>query len=161
MFATKGNGMRVLLAVLVGVLALSSASAQADDKAKKDELKWARVVGDDFLAAMGKGEAQSAAALLTAEYAKSIAGKGSTAEALDRLLGTTAFTFEKSTVTGESISPDRDEVQLKGELVLASNDATESISAFVLRVVKEKESGRWRIGFVRTEASVSRPKPKK
>ena len=154
--------MRVLLFACIALVAVCPTASRADDDAKKKaELKWARGVADDFLAAMKRGETESAVGLLTAEYAKSIAGKGSAAAGLDRLLGTTAFTFEKATVTDESISPDRDEVQLKGELVRASNDTTESVSAFVLRVVKEKETGRWRIGFVGTEASVSRPKPKK
>jgi hypothetical protein len=153
--------MRVLCFASVALVAVFPMASGADDDTKKAEAKWARGVADDFFAAMKKGETESAVGLLTAEYASSIAGKGSAAEALRRLLGTTAFTFEKATVTGESISPDKDEVQLKGELVRASNDATESVSAFVLRVVKEKETGRWRIGFVRTETSVSRPIPKK
>src|SRR5262249_36483218 len=114
----RREAMRMLLFACIALVAVCPTASRADDDAKKKaELKWARGVADDFLAAMKRGETESAVGLLTAEYAKLIAGKGSAAAGLDRLLGTTAFTFEKATVTDESISPDRDEVQLKGELV--------------------------------------------
>ena len=66
--------MRVLLSICVALVAVCVAPSRADDDAKKAELKWARGVADDFLSAMKKGDAQSAAALLTAEYSRSLAG---------------------------------------------------------------------------------------
>jgi hypothetical protein len=151
----RSDQMRLhLLSLVVAVAALAPARAAdpavSDPAKKKAELKWARGVADDFLAALGTGESKAATALLTADYAKAIAGKGSAADYLARWFNPA----EKSTITGEDISPDDDEVQLKGTLESSNGDGTVTWrSAFVLRVVKEKDSGRWRVGFVLVEAS--------
>ena len=75
--------MRVLIACIALVPVGPTASRADDDVKNMAELKWARGVADDFLAAMKKGETENAVGLLTAEYTKSIAGKGSAAEGLD------------------------------------------------------------------------------
>jgi hypothetical protein len=76
--------------------------------------------GRDFLTALGMGEPKGAAALLTADYAKAVAGKGSAADYLAGLFNPA----EKSTITGEDFSPDDDEVHLKGTLESSNGDGT-------------------------------------
>src|SRR5690242_5519338 len=98
----------LLFAVCVCLVPMCPKPTQAEDAKKQAELKWARGVADDFLAALREGDTRGASALLTAEYAKSIAGKESASNYLDQL----HVTSYKATVTGESMSPDRDEVQL-------------------------------------------------
>jgi hypothetical protein len=150
--------MRVLLPVLVSLLALSSASARAGDEAKKKaELKWARSVADDFLAALKAEDYKSASALLTGEYAKILQGSSVPAAVPEALQGKLRGDIVKVTTSSEDISPDKDEAQLKGQV----ERATET-QAFVLRVVKEKESGRWRVGFLQVDKAQAKPKePKK
>jgi hypothetical protein len=164
MFGHSGEeiNMRVLLSICVALVAVCIVPARADDDAKKAELKWARGVADDFLSAMKKGDSKSAAALLTAEYSKALAGnkeKKSVAESLERVFGVSGFFFEGAAVTEEFIAPDKDEVQFKGSLVWASGKDLDTVTALTLRVVKE--AGRWRVGFVLVGDRMDRPKAKK
>jgi hypothetical protein len=111
---------------------------------------------------MKKGDSKSAAALLTAEYSKSLAGdkeKGSVAESLERVFGVSGFFFESAAVTGEVIAPDKDEVQFKGTLVWASGKDADTVTDLTVRVVKE--AGRWRVGFVLVGDRMARPKAKR
>ncbi|HJZ93959.1 MAG TPA: hypothetical protein VKE40_24000 [Gemmataceae bacterium] len=154
--------MRVLLSICVALVAVCVVPSRADDDAKKAELKWARGVAGDFLSAMKKGDSKSAAALLTAEYSKSLAGnreKPSVAESLERVFGVSGIYFQSAAVSEEFIAPDKDEVQFKGSLVWASGTDSDTVTALTLRVVKE--TGRWRVGFVLVGDRTERPKAKK
>ena len=98
-------------------------------------------VADDFLSALKK-DAGNAVALLTVEYEKALASRGFSRTASGTLIDMTGR-FEKASITSEEIAPDRDEAQFKGVL-----DSPSGTRPFVLRVVKEKGSGRWRVAFL-------------
>src|SRR5689334_15375311 len=122
----------LLFAVCVCLVPTCPEPSQADDAKKQAELEWARGVADDFLVALRNGDTRGASGLLTAEYANSIAGKGSASEYLDQLHATSY----EATLTGASIAPDRDEVRLTGRLE-SSHATVVWTSALVMRVVKE------------------------
>jgi hypothetical protein len=66
-------------------------------------------------------------------------------------------TFETAVIGAEEIAPDRDEAQFKGTL-----DYSTATRAFVVRAVKEKQSGRWRVSYFVAENAAEKAKgPKK
>lgn len=150
--------MRGLLAFCVGLLALAPVSSGAEDDTKKQaELKWARGVADDLLAALRKQDYDNAAALLTADYAKILQGQGTLSAVQETLRHRLPPGIEKVTIADEMMSPDRDEAQFKGQV-----ERSAETQAFAVRVVKEKESGRWRVGFFHTdEARAKAKEPRK
>jgi hypothetical protein len=139
--------MRGLIVICIVFAATVDTPARADDEVKKQaEVKWARGVADDFLKALKKRDSANVEALLVPEYAKLLKDRTpNNPEPADAVYDRT-MAFDKWTVTFEEISPDRDEAVFKGELKSAS-----ATRPFVLRVVKDKALGRWRVGLVSAE----------
>src|SRR5687767_5083521 len=101
----------------LAVAALCPAVGRADDDDKKKaELKWARGVADDLLAALKQKDEASAEALLTGEYAKVLTARDAFKSGAGQLLLNKMVGFDKVSIAVEEISPDRDEAQFKGEL---------------------------------------------
>jgi hypothetical protein len=114
------------------------AIAQQREARKQDELKWAKGVAIDFLAAMTAGQLEQAEMLLAAELRKRV-------PMVPWLLDARFDGLGKSyTITEEQIAPDRDEASFKGVLQGEKREAP-----FSLRVVREKSSGLWRVNYFR------------
>jgi hypothetical protein len=137
------------------MLLASAAAAQAQGSKKQEDLKWAKGVATDFLAAMRAGEVEEAATLMTAEYRKSF-------RVPDRPLPNWVYGVRDAglakghTIKDEQIAPDQDEATFKGLLQGEKREA-----AFSLRVVREKAGGRWRVAFFRYGPARDIPAPKK
>lgn len=145
------------LIILCAVFAVAVVSpSRADDDAKKQaDFKWARLVADDFLRAVKKQDSANVEALLVPEYAKLLKDRTSFNPEPAEAVYERTKSFDKWTVTAEDISPDRDEGVFQGEFESASGTRS-----FVLRVVKDKTSGRWRVGLVSAEDEKPHAKPK-
>ena len=146
--------MRALLAFCIGLAACAGPLHADDDAKKKAELKWARGVADDFLGAAKRGDKAGVEALLAGEYAKLLTERDVFKSPPAEVMAEKTGGFEKATISAEDISPDQDEAVFKG--VLESKSGTR---AFTLRVVKGKDAGRWRVGFVAVEDEKPHPKP--
>lgn len=121
------------LLVLVGAPAL----ADQKDAKKLAELKWAKGVATDFLAAMTAGAVEHAERLLSAELKKQVHGFP------NWLLDARFDGLGKGyTVTDEQIAPDRDEASFQGLLQGEKREPPYS-----LRVVRDKDSGLWRVVY--------------
>src|SRR5206468_724793 len=97
-------------------------------------------VAVDFLNAGLQNNYASAEALVTAEF-KRVLKEGSTS-VTDRLSEVMGNGAEAWSVTSEGMAPDKDEALFRGTFKGKQGEAP-----FSLRVVKEKEGGKWRIGF--------------
>jgi hypothetical protein len=134
---------RVLACLLVLVSCLPAPAGKKSDKKedkKAAELKWAKEVAADFLSAGARREYASAEALLTAEFKKSLK-EGSTSVS-DRLSSSAIWSAKSWVVEKEEIAPDKDEALFRGKL---KNDSGEA--EFSVRIVKEGDGGKWRVGF--------------
>jgi hypothetical protein len=124
---------------------LSLSAANGEDK-KKAELAWAKEVAADFLNAGVQGNYASAEALATAEFKKILndTGPSSVTYLLSVVAG--GGQAESWSITTEEIAPDNDEAAFRGAFKGKKGEAT-----FSVRVVKEKESGKWRVGYFASE----------
>jgi hypothetical protein len=107
---------------------------------KPAEVEWAKGVVTDFLKAMKRKDDRQARQMLTPEL-RDWYNKGSIQlpdEKLDRAREDWTWEFVK-----DKIAPDKDEVMLEGALSGLFRDEVEA--QFTARVVKVKDSGRWRI----------------
>lgn len=130
--------------VILALLALSLPTTWAAEESKKDaELRWAKGVAEDFLNAAFWGELEQAESLLDATFKKAFATQGEKRlrEWLNNSIGTQGF--RSPVVSSEEISPDQDEASFKGTFKGIS-----SPYQFSLRVVKDKESGKWRVNYL-------------
>jgi hypothetical protein len=124
------------------VLAYGSATVgQSTDKAdrKQEELKWSKGVVLDFLVAAVKGEDEQAALLLSEDLRKALEKTGEPGPTFVH----TRFSNNRIRswqFLAEEIAPDQDEASFQG---MFSGEQGEA--AFSLRVVKVKESGKWRV----------------
>jgi hypothetical protein len=117
-------------------------SGKPDPEARK----WARSVGDGFLVAVGKSSGvwqtdPGVAAYLTPRYRAELSKQ-------------TSFIsprFERWSITSETLSPNDDDVILKGtfEVIrLIGKEPETTTRGFTLLVVKEKGQDKWRVdGF--------------
>jgi len=126
----------------------------ADDSAdkKKLELDWAKGVATDFLKAVRATEAPQARQLLVPELRKQYPG----AIEFPFPLGS-GGTIDGWQFAKEQMAPDRDEVVIEGKAT-GKNAEKEYESSFSLRVVKCKDSGRWRIDYFLIEQCVAKSK---
>lgn len=139
---------QIMKSQLVMLLIFSIGTVQAGDK-KQDELNWAKGVAVDFLAAVRTTDTDQAIALLSTELKKQT-------DLRNWLLSVANAGLRKDArITVEDISPDQDETSFKGELT-----GDKHVANFSMRVVKEKDSGKWRISFFRFDEVTERtPKP--
>jgi hypothetical protein len=124
------------------VLACGSATVgQSTDKAdrKQEELKWAKGLALDFLIAGVKGEDEQASILLAEELRRALEKTGEPGPTFVRnRFGNNRIRSWQ--FLAEDISPDQDEASFQGVFTGEQGEA-----AFSLRVVKVKESGKWRV----------------
>jgi hypothetical protein len=139
--------MKRFVAFAVVLIATSLAYADAGDKVaqKQAEVEWAKGVATDFLKAMKRKDDRQARQLLTPElrdwYDKGgIELPEGKLGKLDRSREDWNWEFVK-----DKVAPDKDEVMLEGILSGLFRDEVEAL--FTVRVVKVKESGRWRIDY--------------
>jgi hypothetical protein len=141
------------LLALAGVGGCSGGTSKPDagrkentsDPKKAAELKWARDVAETFLHDVVGGKWAEAATSTTAAYMRrDRSGTGShsimtTADGIsDGYKPGTAL--GPATISAEEIAPEADEASFKGKFNEPGRTGT-----FTLRVVKEKESGKWRV----------------
>ncbi len=131
-------------AALLFALFASPVRADEDDAKKTAELNWAKGVASDFLTAAVSGQDEQAATLVDASL-KAAFGKDSDAQFRDWLNNTFAiYGYGESAFESEEIAPDRDEVVLKGYF-----KETKPARTFSIRVIKNKDSGMWRVNYCR------------
>jgi hypothetical protein len=120
---------------------LAPLAARSED-AKKAELAWAKEVAADFLSAGLSGNYASAEALATPEFKKTLQESGPTS--VTSLLSSAAAGggAESWSISTEEIAPDKDEAMFRGTFRGKKGEA-----AFSVRVIKEKDGGKWRVGF--------------
>lgn len=150
------RSLPILAVVLVATLA---SAARADDDGKRQaDFKWARGIADDFLRAVKKQDDANVETLLVADYAKLLKDRTTFNPEPAAAVYERTKSFDKWTITDEELSPDRDEAVFQGEL-----SSTSGTRAFALRVVKDKATGRWRVGllFVEDEKPTAKAKDTK
>jgi hypothetical protein len=130
---------RFLTCVFLCALALPAARGEDD---KKAELAWAKEVATDFLNAGLSGNYASAEVLATAEFKKALQESGPSSVTFLLSSAAAGGGAESWSITTEEIAPDRDEAVFRGSLKGKKGEA-----AFSVRVVKEKDGGKWRVGF--------------
>jgi hypothetical protein len=120
------------------------------DPQKEIELKWARQIAKAFLQDVVAGKWESAAASTTEAYRKrdrSGTGFNTIMVEVDgdprghkRDQELSSFSFSE-----EELAPGHDEASFRGTL-----SGPDRVGTFSLRVVKEKESGKWRVDHFST-----------
>ncbi len=135
--------MRFVVACLV--FAASAMPAFADEKSDKkaEELKWAKGIVTDFLTAIDRGETRQAAAFLSADLKKSHESAFDKAGADFVDSHSNEVRGCKVTFNKEEMSPDVDEAVFRGNFHHEKNGDAE----FTIRMIKEKESGKWRVNY--------------
>lgn len=162
-------GRSCLLAVAMTTAVLAGAGCDGSGKGpsgspaeRASELKWARSVAEDFLAAMSQGNREAAANLISKGYEARLRGDDpnpARTTSIPVLLGSDWLGDLSKTYGGESecyrqiaayeiraeaLSPDRREASFDG--VLKMKDGKEF--KFRVRVAPEAEGGKWRVDFI-------------
>jgi thioredoxin family protein len=110
---------------------------------KDEELKWAKGVAEDFLAAMCKGDEGQTQLLMDKQMVGVVQGD---INWFNHFTATGATRDGSATIAEEALSPDKDEVVFRGRL--DGNNANGPVqSKFTIRLAKDKESGKWRVSF--------------
>jgi hypothetical protein len=132
---------------------LQPACAADVNRKKAAELRWAKGVARDFLEAAFTGQLEQAESLIDTSLKKSFAKEGEKRlrEWLNNSIGIRGF--RAPVFRSEKIAPDRDEASFRGTF----RDKEKSF-AFSLRVVKDKESGKWRVSYFRFSERNEKPK---
>jgi thioredoxin-related protein len=119
-----------------------SAATPAPDK-KEEDLKWAKGVAEDFLAAMQKQDGAQAGLLMTKEMAAAL---GVAPDKDWNFAIRFAGLNGSSEIAEEEMAPEKDEASFRGRL--SGNGNGKLVQAnFTVRVAKDKESGKWRVSF--------------
>lgn len=132
-------------------------AAQGGDAKKEAELKWAKGVLSDFLQSARSRDYDQMEILMTKELRQamekyeSFVGKGTKGWSL-----TKDIPGESWAIKSEEISPDIDEIVLKGHFKREKEE-----SEFSTRLVKEKDSGKWRITYIYSSEWKSMKTPSK
>ena len=132
----------LLILILVSVAWAESdtdTTAKASEAKKQAELKWAKEVVADCFAACKNNDFHTAEALVATEYKKTLE-KGF--RSAHEYFAEAGRELESWAITSEEIAPDQDEAFFRGVLKREKGQA-----AFSIRVIKEKESQKWRISF--------------
>jgi hypothetical protein len=109
---------------------------------KAAELKWAKGVATDFFDSAFNGKLEQAECLIDSSLQKAFAKEGETRlrEWLNNSIAIRGF--HNPVFESEEIAPDQDEASFKGVF-----KAKEKGFRYSLRVVKDKVSGKWRVGY--------------
>ena len=103
-------------------------------------------MGEDFLAAMFKGEDNQGQAqlLMTKEHLAVVQADMNWYNHFSN--AGFARSGSSATIAEETLSPEKDEAVFRGRLDGRFNDGAVQ-SKFTLRLTKDKESGKWRVSF--------------
>ncbi len=106
------------------------------------ELKWAKGVATDFLDSAFNGNLVQAEGLLDSSLKRSFARDGDkrVGEWLNNSIAIQGF--RAPVIQSEDIAPDLDEASFKGTF-----QSGKKAFQFSLRVVKDKEGGKWRVSY--------------
>ena len=107
-------------------------------------MKWAKEISDAFFVAAKNKQARQAALLLSAEMRDGLRGTaaGDASTSLSNTFGN--WKLDSWSYNSERLSPEKNEASFQG--ILKSREYGEA--DFVLRVVKEKDTGLWRVSFL-------------
>ena len=118
-------------------------ATQEPDKAD-EELKWAKGVAEDFLAAMQAGDEAQAKLLMSKELLTVVDADFN----WFNNFRSAGFTLAGgATIAEEEMSPTKDEAAFRGRLEGLNSNRKPVQSRFVLRVAADKESKKWRVAF--------------
>jgi hypothetical protein len=121
----------------------SQLACAADVSEKKAaELKWAKGVATDFFDAAFNSKLEQAESLIDSSLKRAFAKEGESRlrEWLNNSIAIQGF--RDPVFESEEIAPDQDEASFKGTF-----KAKENRFQFSLRVMKDKESEKWRVGY--------------
>jgi hypothetical protein len=144
-FDLKGGRVNRLSVIsgllLLGWFSQAACTADASDK-KAEELQWAKGVATDFLDAAFNGDLEQAESLIDSSLKKVFAEEGENRlrEWLNNSIAVQGF--REPAIQSEEIAPDQDEASFKGDF-----KADETQFQFSLRVIKDNESGKWRVSY--------------
>jgi hypothetical protein len=139
---------------------LLKGALDSGETATNRELNWAREVAESYLQVAGANNADEPRVLnwLSESFKKRFAIPGG----LDRWVH---YRFKKYVIATQELSPTQDEAILKGTLEATERRNFERLGMawretgeefqgtvrFTIRVVKDKDSGRWRVDLVQYE----------
>jgi hypothetical protein len=136
------ESVMALCLLVAGCLALPACGGEAEGK-KAAELSWAKGVAEDFLDAAFAGKGEQAQTLIDSSL-KSAFAKESEHRLGEWLNNSIAIQgFHDPVIRTETIAPDQDEAAFKGTF----QQREQKRLNFSLRVVKDKESGKWRVSY--------------
>jgi len=138
--------------LLLSLLIQPARAADVSEK-KAAELKWAKGVAVDFLDAAFNGHLEQAESLIDSSLKASFAREGEKRlrEWLNNSIAIRGF--RAPVFQSETIAPDQDEASFQGTF-----QGNEKSFSFSLRVVKDKESGKWRVSYFRFSERNEKPK---
>jgi hypothetical protein len=139
--------------LLSGFLMQPARAAEGGEK-KAAELKWAKGVATDFLDAAFHSNIEQAESLIDSSLKKTLAKEGETRlrEWLNNSIGIQGF--HDPVFGSEEIAPDMDEASFKGTF----QGKGKKVYAFSLRVIKDKEGGKWRVSYFHFKGREEKPK---
>jgi hypothetical protein len=136
----------LLMSQVLAAMVLLAGDAPQDLDRKANELRWAKGVAEDFLAAALAGDDKAAASLIDATLKAAHAKDGETAFASWINNALAIQRYSNAAIKTETIAPDSDEAVFRGSMLRLEPN---QIYDFSIRVVKEKESGKWRVSMFR------------
>ena len=134
--------MRYVIGCCVLFAACATALCGHKPDKKAQELKWAKGIVSDFVSAGARQADDQAVLLLSSDFIKSIKEQKTTPDSYvhSRFFN---LTEAKASITSEEMAPDNDEAVFRGTLAAEIGEAD-----FTIRVVKEKDSGKWRVNYL-------------
>lgn len=132
-----------LSVLLLGFLSRPTSGEDVKEK-KAEELSWAKGLATDFLDAAFNFDLEAAENLMDSSLKTAFAkdGEHRLREWLNNSIA--IHEFRSPVIASETIAPDQDEASFKGKFTGKSRRLQ-----FSLRVVKDKGSGKWRVGYFR------------
>jgi hypothetical protein len=145
--------------LLLGLLGQPACAADAGEK-KTAELKWAKGVAVDFFDAAFSGQFEQAESMIDSSLKASFAKEGERRlrEWLNNSIAIQGF--RAPVFQSETIAPDQDEASFQGTFQAKNFSSPEKEKSFTfsLRVVKDKESSKWRVCYFRFSERNQKPK---
>jgi hypothetical protein len=143
------NRLNFLAAGVLAAVAMLAAPANGQETkdAKAVEMEWAKGVAEDFLAAAIAGDSKSAEALADASLKAAHMREGETVFYSWIQFSIGSQQFAEPAIAKEAMSPDEDEAVFRG--TMHRRTEPKEPFEFSLRVVKEKDGGKWRVSMFR------------
>jgi hypothetical protein len=145
---------------IVGVLlAASLATGDGPGDKKKSEAEWAKAVAVDFLKSVQAKETKQSLQLLTPKLAARLEQVADVKRSIQPPTPLHEGSVDSWEFASEKVAPDKDEVAFGGKVV-GKYSGSSYESSFTIRVVKDKDAGRWRIDYFLFEECKARPAKK-